>query len=333
MKRRRVFAKRGSALSSGVKKIIPISETDLFILPAQGSTGRAYGSWITGARASAVTDANVVSGGVIVNPVGVIESIVQDELITRQSFSDLDVDTDSFDTAYDLRSSWYFNISIHNQISAFDLLQDLALQAACKLFFSYDKKIKIKAYNSSNSLNYYYVGNSSITNPAESLNYGRIVDGSLLLVPISLADVYNKIEVYYLWDYGRNKYRQSVYVDGSDSNWDTVTDTTAIANCAAANTNYHVNQTFNFEASAIQDKTTAERLCDYFSGRLTRRLYVCSFECGLEGIQIELGDFVNIQHSLISGIWSGTYTTKKWEVIERRFNPNKMTFTISAIEV
>ena len=330
MQKRRTFGKRGGG-PTYTRQPFDAGATQNYYIDLNTYTGRAYGSWITAGRASAVSDANVVSGGKIINPVGVIESIVQDELITGGGGTSIDVNTDSFDAAYDMRSGWQFDVSVFEQVRAFDLLNDLAFQSGCKVFFNFNKELTIKAFDNSNSIDAYFV--SEPTGLQESLNYGHIT-GLLELQPTYLDDMYNAVQVNYQYDYAKGIYLSNVYVNSSTSNWATVTDTTAIAYCAAAETNYGVtNKKYTFDARAIQDTTTAERLCNHIADRLTRRLYYARFQTGLDGIQIELGDFVNIQHHLVNTMWPSSYATKKWEVVGIKFLGAEMSYEITAIEV
>jgi len=53
------------------------------------------------------------------------------------------------------------------------------------------------------------------------------------------------------------------------------------------------------------------------------RLYYCGFPTGINAINLEVGDFINIRHPVIKSIWGDTMFAKKWEVLE----PGIMPFT------
>jgi hypothetical protein len=291
---------------------------------------REYGSWMTAGRTSGISDSEVASGNTITNPIGVIESVIEDELNTRWGLS-LNVHTTSFDDAYDDRDSddWKFGFSLIEQYKSKTLLEELALNCACKIFKNYENKYAIKAYDkTSPSIDYHFYGEPD--HESESANYGKIIENELSIETTPKDEVYSAFKVYYNYDYWRSKYTDFVYVDSTDSNWDTVTDTTAISNCSDAE-DYIAYKEFIFEARFIQDKETAERLCEYFNSRLYKVFHIAKFKCGAEGILLEPWDIIDANHYIVDELFSlGAPGTKKWMVT--KVSTNGLQYTVEAIE-
>jgi len=301
---------------------------------------------MSAARSDEIADTSVVNNGKIKNGIGIIESIVQDEIITNKGLSDFDIDAGyvdsvqkSFDVAYDKRRSdtgaWQYCLSLYDQIKFKDLINQLAFETASMVYFNYEKKLYIKAYDSSDSLDYYFYSHIGDTEANliehESKHLGKI-QGDVKLYPN--LDLYDKVQVHYAWNPGRGVYEDSVYVDASDSNWDTVTDTTPIANCLAMQTNLDIKEKpFVYEMRSTDSKETAERLCNHINDRRCRYLWYCEFGTGLEGYQIQRGDFINIQHPRINAMWETNYVTKKWVVVGKIFNNKRQSYKLVTMEV
>lgn len=115
--------------------------------------GMKYNSWING-RSVSDTDPNTGkyystthpdddgAGNLIENPVGVIESVLRDLL----GFSDSDLELDSFNRAAAARDGWKFSFAITKQIDAVELLNQLAYECQCFLFWNYAGRMEILAF-------------------------------------------------------------------------------------------------------------------------------------------------------------------------------------------
>jgi len=307
------------------------------------AAGREYGTWMTAGRVSTIADAGVTVGGTIASPIGVIESIIQDELITRQGYSDLDVKatgaagTGSFDVAYDDRrgdtSNWGFDVSIDKQFSSFQLIDDLAKQCMSKIYFNSSKEIAIRAFNSSNSIQWYYKTDDKLTNLDQSLHRGRIL-GDVKLETVPLENVYSEVQVNYNYDYAKDSFIDNIYVTADAENWDTVALGDSQTYCNNAEDDYHINgRRYLFDAWAIESQACAEELCKLLIERLTRRLYICTFRTGLEGMNTEIGDFINIESELMESLFSSNMATQKWDVFKIRPMLGEKLYEIKAIQV
>ena len=312
---------------------------------------RYYDTWMSGSRSAEIDDTSVVDNGKIKNAIGIIESIVQDEIITRQGLSDLDIDVGvgkSFDLAYDKRRAdagvapepWQYCLSLYEQVYSKDLINQLAFECASMVYFNYEKKLYIKPFDSSDSLVYYFYSHIGDTEANlidhESQHLGKI-EGDIKLFPN--LDLYDKVQIHYAWNPGRGVFEDSVYVDAAATNWDTVgsgdsDNEDAIANCLAIQTNLDIKgRPFIYEMRSTDSKETAERLCFHINDRRCRYLWYCEFNTGLEGYQVQMGDFINIQHPRINGMWATNYATKKWVVLGKVFDIRNHTYKITAMEV
>ena len=52
------------------------------------------------------------------------------------------------------------------------------------------------------------------------------------------------------------------------------------------------------------------------------RPYICTFPTGINGIDLEPADFINIRHPLLEGVFGSSMVSKKWEVLEPVTAPN-----------
>jgi len=103
--------------------------------------GLVYGSWLT-SRTSHQDNGGGGAGSLITNPSGVIEQVCR----TYLGLTDSDIDTDAFDTASVDRSSWSLDFIITDFTSADELLDKLAFEAGCWLYWNYENKLSILAW-------------------------------------------------------------------------------------------------------------------------------------------------------------------------------------------
>ena len=304
-----------------------------FFIDAAG--GREYGAWMTGARIAAITDATVAAASAIENAVGVIESIIEDDL--NDTFS-ITVDTDSFDAAYDDRRAddgWICDVSVFEQIGAIDFINDICKQFHMKLWFDpVDDNVKIKAFDTSRSIDYTFHDAENYGTNKSSVHGGRIF-GSESLQPMDLEMVYNDFEINYGYDYGSGKYKSIRYLNASEENFDQLAGavvTILQGYCTNANDRYHVNKKFVVDAPAIQDDETAENCLMNHIFKRTFRPYLVNLVTGPEGHLIELGDFIVIISENTKSLWSTGFDSMTWDVYSHRYIGNGM-YEISAIEV
>ena len=77
---------------------------------------------------------------------------------------------------------------------------------------------------------------------------------------------------------------------------------------------------YTIDADWIRDDDEAQYLREFLFDRLSNRLYICEIATFMNGLHVDLGDFINIQHSVLEGLFTDM-TSKKWEVIEASVIP------------
>ena len=156
--------------------------------------GREYGSWITG-RSS-----NYSAGDVIVDPAGIIESILRDEL----GFADADLNLPTFIDAENTSVEAHINLHSLNEMLAFDVCRQLGEQSTFVFVWMANGKARLIKLNDS----------SPTTN--RTIPYSHIVNGDII---VTQGDtIINKIDVEsrYLQEKG-SYYDQEIISNGTSA--------------------------------------------------------------------------------------------------------------------
>jgi hypothetical protein len=103
--------------------------------------GKEYGSWISTRSNHADYNGGSGAGDPITNPAGVIEDVLR----TYLSLGDSDINTASFDTASNDRSSWELSFEIYEQTDAIQLLNNLAFESLMMIWYDENNDVKTRA--------------------------------------------------------------------------------------------------------------------------------------------------------------------------------------------
>jgi len=157
---------------------------------------------------------------------------------------------------------------------------------------------------------------------------------------VSLDEVYNDFVLKYGQNYATNEYNNVLYMtngDGDSSLVETNMTESYLENSQTLSTlkyftshSYniiHTTNTLEFEAWAIRDEATANKLLQYLIEWYTKRRWIVSLTTGLNALCFEIGDFINVRIADVQyqfGIAS--MNVKKWKItgIEQNLAEGKM---------
>ena len=164
---------------------------------------------------------------------------------------------------------------------------------------------------------------------------------------MDIDKVYNNFELKYRYNYATKEYNEVLFMDNGSGTVGSVTtnmtegsfensQTLAELKFYTSNSYNELDSTTNtlgFEAWAIRDEATANKLLQALIEWHTRRRWVLEFEANFSAILFELGDFVNVRNDEIEDqIGTASMEVKKWKLIELSPNLSTMKIKIKAIE-
>ncbi len=196
------------------------------------------------------------------------------------------------------RKDWLFAKSMNNQYPLQFIVNELCFESHCVLSESVNgdtgaPQLRLIALDSGSG--------DTWTKPA-------FRDGKPM-VDISrtaLKNVFTSFKLFYYWDYGKQDYEKSIFVDKNGFGG---TGTLAIADqllCKKAESTYKVNQPFSYSANWIYDDTTAELFLQKKVEWFTKQRSIVDWTTGLSDrtfggttdfIGYELGDQVKLNYS------------------------------------
>lgn len=163
--------------------------------------GREYGSWITEDGRSVGSKS---SGDAIYDTVHIVESILRDELGVVTA----DIDTDSFDDAYDAAASTYNHVCINsdNQAKAFDIIRSIAEQSTFAFVMTAAGKCRAVSLN-----------DKTPTTDA-TIPHSHIIDGR---IDVSRTKtIFNELNISYNWMHERGDYQGTLTETNATSQTD-----------------------------------------------------------------------------------------------------------------
>lgn len=272
--------------------------------------GEEFGSWI-GSRSTAVgySDGDLIDSGV-----WHIEAILRSEL----GMGDDDINMDSFDVIgnSDQRKYWPLANVVTQQKNSLDHIAGFCHNAAIIFFTDYEQKAKV-------------LGLYKTASTVKTINRTTIREDTIKVGLSPLDQVYNEFEIIYGRHWVSNIYRRSMLCDASTHNMDTEaragTPNTYTGLCADSQTKYNMTRKFSFVADWLSEQTDwgdgAEKLLKWFAEWFCYRRWIVEFDTnGLDHIDLELGDQVKIDHTLLPDAVSNT---SHFMLFDIKHDPNK----------
>jgi len=252
-------------------------------------------------------------GSLIENPQDIITNIYNTELgVASALISD---GTTS-------RSSWNMARSIFEQENSADIIKSLCRDSACINFVRYNSQERIVDIEEKESADM-TIDNSNII--IKNKNTTFKIDKT------PLDELYTDFFIKYRKNYETGKYVTNKYVNTSSNNFDSEgSDYQTICSNAESKYNIDNNKQFIYEADWIFEEATAEKLCKWFVNWFTERKLLVEFEMMLDGIALEIGDQIKIDHALLP---SNINNESKFIIYKIRHNPNSDIIKIYAREL
>lgn len=252
------------------------------------------------------------------NPATQIERLVQDHIPS------ISTNQASFDAA---RAIWAENGErcagvISTSEEAQSLLGRIAWQFRAKTHLGEDGQQRIKVFNNSEP-------------PAFRVTEA-LVDKNTMHVSLEPEEkVYSRYFVYFnrradinTGDLGgRDSYQGVLFATPEETN--SIDDGALQVLCKQARDELRSNQTLEVYADMIPDAKTADRLLSHIVRIHTHRRYIATFTTWINLIDMEIGDIVLMQHSLLPS--SANNVT--YEVLEKEINPSGFTVSYKVAEI
>ncbi len=245
--------------------------------------GERFGSWIETGRS------NGYSSGELDRYVYIIETILRSEL----GLTDAEIDKASFDGAGNTtdgdRKDWLFDGSVKEQNDSVEVIKKFCQEAGLIYFQNYENKESITTLKKKTSV--------------KTIDRTTIQEDSLVTKLSPLDTVYNEFYIRYRRN-SQDVYAVTLFVTANDhnlsSNTRSGTPNTYTGLCSDSQSKYLQTKRFELECDWILDDATAEKLIKWFAEWFCYRKYVPPFETdGLDHIDLELGDQVEIDHTLL----------------------------------
>jgi|GEM_PF-1388424 len=291
------FAIRATSSDPGARKAerrrmpkgqkMDVLQTDALCAHLQGER---FGSWINSRSTGYAWEDNLIDGGI-----WHIEAILRSEL----GLGDDEINTDSFDSLSQdngVREDWAFGTVIQNQLLSLDHIEIFCQNAGIIYLSDYQQKEKVVAL-------------SKATSEVKTIDRTTIKEKDVVKIEkTSLDDLYNEFEIVFARHWVSGSYRQTRYCNAGDHNLSDNsrdgTPNTYSGLCADSQAKYGMSRKFTFIANWLTAETeyanTSERLIKWFMEWLCYRKCIVTIKAaGLDHVDLEIGDQVKIDHTLL----------------------------------
>ncbi len=309
--------------------------------------GTVYGSWIDAAGRSNSSN----SGDLIENPAHVIEAFARNEM----SLSTSEIDTAAFDTAATALTGMKFAFQLNDRKPARELLDDMAMQARLLLWWDEQDRLTCKKIDSTAGFPHRLTGISgdlqlkdiprnedifTVTgDPVSGVFTTHPIMSGLNIRLMDMADVKNDFVLKYKRNYATNDYGAVLTCNKDaetldDTKLSGTTGAALVALCDACYDRIIAVQTLTVEAWAIRDEATATVFMQHLVQWFTKRRVIIEFTAGIDALEFEPGDFINVRDTRIADLFgTAVMNIKKWCITGFHPNLNDHTIAIEAIEV
>ena len=299
------------------------------------------------------------AGALLEIPAHIIESVGRDIM----GLATAEISTGKFDVSATALTSWVMALQIDDRVGTVSLLNDTGEQAKSKVFWDYNDKLSIVTHD--NDAGFANAATATPEVPGELDIFDEaapVTSGSFTRHPIlkegfarqpfemtciGTDKVMNDFVLHYFLNIFSGNYERELHItNGAGVTGDVDTNITeaSLENSQTLDVlkelvtdSYNeiaATNTWEYEAWAIYDDATANKLIQYYIERLTKNRWIASFSTSLNALAVELGDYINIRHHRVTEVL-GTPTSlvQKWEVIKISHDLDSQQITIEAIEV
>jgi len=270
----------------GLRRVETLSEFTKVDRVCSNAYGTNFESWIDAdARNNGYNEGNLIEHGAYQ-----IESILRDELgltsseINYQSFDDVGNTTDGH------RKDWKFACVIDEETNSLEVIKKFCQQAGIVYFQNYENKEKVAPLKKQTAV--------------KTIDRTTIQEGPIKVRFSELGNVFNEFYLNYDKLWVTDNYRKTLYVTGSSNNLSSNarsgTPNTYTGLCSDSQSKYNITRRLIIDCEAINDDATAELLIKWLAEWHCYRKHIVPFEsAGLEHIDLELGDQIKIDHTLL----------------------------------
>lgn len=261
--------------------------------------GTEFGNWLGVPSRSDLWEIGDLVDGCVWH----IEAILRDEL----GLGDDDINMTSFEDISNIggaREYWAFATIIEKQKNSLEYIAEFCQNAGIIFFTDYQHKEKVAAL-------------AKAASAVKTIDRTTIKEGSIKVSLSPLNDVFNEFEIIFGRHWVSGSYRKVKFCNSGDhsldSNVRSGTPNTYTGLCADSQSKYNMTQKFSFVADWLSEETEyadqSDKLLKWFAEWLCYRKYIVEFEtAGLDHIDLELGDQVKIDHTLLpAGISDSAY--------------------------
>lgn len=260
-----------------------LEKSDNLTLNAKGAE---FGSWIDAdSRNNGYDIYDLIEYGAYIT-----EAILRDELGLTSS----EIDYESFDaignTTNGKRKDWKFATRVDSQINSLEAIAGFCQQAGIIFFQDYQNKEKVVALTKQTAIK--TIDRTTIQEDSIKINFSK------------LEDVFNEFYLNYDKLLVADNYRKTLYITAStnnlSSNTRSGTPNTYTGLCSNSQSKYNHTKRLTMDCDWINDDATAELFIKWLAEWHCYRKYIAPFETdGLDHIDLEIGDQVKIDHTLL----------------------------------
>lgn len=256
------------------------------------ASGADFGAWIDADdRGNAeANDNGRYEGALVENAAYIIETILRDELGLGSS----GIDWESFDTLGNTtdgeRKDWKLATIIGVQDNSLNMIADFCQQAGLVFFQNYENKEKVITLKKQTAV--------------KTIDRTTIRGDSIEVGFSELENVLNEFYLNYDKSWVTGNYRKTLYVTASSNNLSSNsrsgTPNTYTDLCSDSQSKYNTTKRLTMDCDWINDEATAELLIKWLAEWHCYRKRIFPFKTrGLEHVNLEMGDQVNIDHTLL----------------------------------
>lgn len=248
--------------------------------------GADFGSWIgEDSRTNGYTTDDLIEYGAYI-----IEAILRDELGLTSS----EIDYDSFDNIGNdtdgERKDWKFATRIDSSINSLKIITEFCRQAGIIFFQDYQNKEKVVTLTKKTA--------------TKTIDRTTIQQDSIKIDLSELGDIFNEFYVNYSKSLMSDNFRKTLYITASDHNLSSNARTHPISTytglCSDSQSRYNHTKRLTIDCDWINDDATAELFIKWLAEWFCYRKRIVPFDTdGLDHIDLEMGDQVKIDHTLL----------------------------------
>lgn len=220
----------------------------------------------------------------------IVELILRSEL----GLTDTEINIASFDTAGNTtngdRKDWKAAEVISDQGDSRDIIEKFCKEFGVVYFQNYENKETVRALKKLTAVK--TIDRTTIQEETPKITFSKY------------KNIYNEFYLNYRKQYPSGKFLKTLFITASDhnlvSNTRGGTPNTYTGLCADSQTKYNFTQRLTLDCDWIRDNATAEYLIKWLAEWLCYRKYIVEFQsAGLDHIELELGDQIKIDHTLL----------------------------------